>query len=74
MAEPAPTLNDSVGAGSAMSACLSRVPLFGRVAQTPRPMPFPQSTASIAATCCLLAAGDIEERAGDERSLGACQP
>jgi uncharacterized caspase-like protein len=39
-----------------------------------RPMPFPRSTASLAAPYYLLAARDIEKRAGDERSLGACQP
>ncbi len=46
--------------------------MFGRLVETTRPMPFPRSTASIAAPCCSLAASDIEERAGDEGSLGAC--
>jgi hypothetical protein len=41
-------------------------------AESAHPMPFPRSTASIAAPCCSLAASDIEERAGDEGSLGAC--
>jgi hypothetical protein len=48
--------------------------MSGRLAQTTRPMPFPRSTAAIAAPCCSLAASDVEERAGDEGSLGACQP
>ena len=42
-----------------------------RLAQAPRLMPFSRRTDSIAAPCCLLATSDIEERAGDEGSIGA---
>jgi hypothetical protein len=46
--------------------------MVGRLAQTTRPMLFPRSIASTAAPRCSFAAGDIEERAGDEGSLGTC--
>jgi hypothetical protein len=46
--------------------------MVGHLAETTCPMPFPRSIAFIAARYCSLAAGDIEERAGDEESIGAC--